>query len=191
MIFAVLLFAIFSLARDARAGSTLPQIPIFGDGVPQSFVDDKASRLRGLTGDFIALGRDEHFHPGNDEKRRAQSSRATNLVVNGGFETGSFSGWVQFGNTGFSSVQAGSLREGVFYGNFGPIGSTGGYQQTIATTAGTSYTLSYAVQFDGGATSVFSASFDGTTVESVTNPPSSAFVYRTFTVVASGASTVV
>jgi hypothetical protein len=92
MLVPIFLLAVFALTQGERS---LPQIPSFGDGVDQSFVDDKANRLRGRIGDFITLGRGEKFLPSHesDDKRRSQTGRATNLVVNGGFETGDFTGW--------------------------------------------------------------------------------------------------
>ena len=59
---------------------------------------------------------------------------SANLVVNGGFETGNFSGWTQTGNTGFGGVEcpgAGFVEEGSCDAFFGPVGSVGGISQTV------------------------------------------------------------
>ncbi len=65
---------------------------------------------------------------------------AQRFFVNGGFETGDFSGWTQFGDTSFSGVSmsfAGETpHEGAYFAYFGPT-SPGGIQQMIAGPAGT------------------------------------------------------
>src|SRR6266404_9344680 len=82
------------------------------------------------------------------------SAMAQNLVSNGGFETGNFAGWSQQGNTGFTGV-AGCFsstcpHSGSFQAYFGPIGSTGGINQTLATDAGSTYTVDFWLANDGG-----------------------------------------
>src|SRR5207342_1372158 len=66
-----------------------------------------------------------------------------NLVTNGGFETGDFTGWTNGGNTGFTGVDPGIQHSGTYGAFFGPIGSNGFLSQTLATTAGGVYTLSF------------------------------------------------
>ena len=68
------------------------------------------------------------------------------LVTNGGFETGNFSGWAQSGNTGFSGVSSGGGHTGDYYAFFGPVGSNGFLTQTLSTIAGGLYQLSYWLQ---------------------------------------------
>src|SRR3954467_12399702 len=69
---------------------------------------------------------------------------SANLVVNGSFETGDFTGWTQTGNTGFSGVECpGAPFAGPGDGNcdafFGPVGSNATLSQTFATTIGQLY----------------------------------------------------
>jgi hypothetical protein len=70
---------------------------------------------------------------------------ASAQLVNGGFETGDFTGWTQSGNTTFTSVvnNASLAHSGNDYASFGPTGSLGFITQTVATTPGGNYTLSF------------------------------------------------
>ena len=117
------------------------------------------------------------------------------LVTNGGFETGSFSGWTGTGNTGFNGVQCPGPGATVHGGNcsafFGPVGSTGGISQNLATTPGTQYRIDFFFLPDGGNPSSFSATFGGATLTSLTNPAASAsFIELTFFATATAANTV-
>jgi hypothetical protein len=115
------------------------------------------------------------------------------LIVNGGFETGDFTGWSLTGNPGFISIVGSSLaHSGNFAASFGAVGSPTflTQSQNIATTPGHSYTLDFWLQNDGGPANSFTASFDGNTV--VSRNDSAPFGYTEFTVsnlVASSSST--
>ena len=65
---------------------------------------------------------------------------SANLIVNGGFETGNFSGWTQTGNTLNDGVtgtfQGVAPASGSYQAYFGAVNSQGGIEQTIATTVG-------------------------------------------------------
>ena len=115
------------------------------------------------------------------------------LVTNGGFETGSFSGWTGTGNTGFNGVQCPGPGATVHGGNcsafFGPVGSTGGISQNLATTPGTTYRIDFFFLPDGGNPSSFSATFGGTTLISLTNPPAGPYQEFSFDVIATLSST--
>jgi hypothetical protein len=65
------------------------------------------------------------------------------LVANGGFETGTFSSWTQSGDTGATFVTTSPVHSGRDAAAFGPVGGLGYITQTLATTPGFGYTLSF------------------------------------------------
>jgi hypothetical protein len=102
--------------------------------------------------------------------------QAAPTLTNGGFETGDFTGWTQFGSTSFNGVQCPGSSPVVFQGNcsafFGPVGTTGGISQVVTgLTPGSQYDINFAFEADGGTPSSFSAQFGGSTLLSLTNPP--------------------
>ena len=116
------------------------------------------------------------------------------VLVNGGFETGDFTGWTQTGNTTFNGVQCPGPGPSVFQGNcsafFGPIGSLGGISQVVTgLIAGDYYTLSTPWLPDGGTPSEFQVIFDGVTLlDSINRAASASFLVPSFTVRATGTS---
>jgi len=108
---------------------------------------------------------------------------AINLVNNGSFETGDFTGWTQTGNTTFNGVQCPGPGPTVAQGNcsafFGPVGSIGGITQNLSLVVGNHYFLTFAFLPDGGNPSSFSASIGGVSLVSLTNPAASA-TFRNF-----------
>jgi len=103
----------------------------------------------------------------------------SDLVQNGGFETGDFTSWTQSGNTGFTGV-AGGPHSGSFAAFFGPIGSLGFLSQDLTTVVGEAYDLSFWLQNDGGTPSVFEVIWDAITIFNISNPPSFPYTLESF-----------
>ena len=106
----------------------------------------------------------------------------TNLVTNGGFESGTFSGWTQWGDTSFTGIETVNVHSGTYAAFFGPTSSDGGINQTLSTLAATPYTLDFWLQNrDTSGNNRFSVSFGGTTLLSLTNAPAFSYTHYTFT----------
>ncbi len=95
---------------------------------------------------------------------------APNLVTNGGFEAGDFSGWTQFGDTSFSQVYGQGqsvggevlpVASGQFSAAFGPATALGGITQTIDTVPGQNYYVNFDIaNTDSTGNNQFIFSFD-------------------------------
>jgi hypothetical protein len=85
-------------------------------------------------------------------------------VVNGGFESGDFSGWTLSSSDGYAFVTDSLAHSGSYHAAFGDSGAGSSLSQTLATTAGTTYAVSFWLELDDGATpNSFSWSWDGIT----------------------------
>jgi VCBS repeat-containing protein len=111
-----------------------------------------------------------------------------NLIVNGGFETGNLTGWIQGGNEGHTKVGTVDPHSGHDALAMGPIGSDGYIAQTIATTPGAIYEIQFWLANTGGAND-FTASFGATTLFSLINASSQGYTEYTDYVMATGSTT--
>lgn len=110
------------------------------------------------------------------------SAHSAELLTNGGFETGDFTGWTRAGNTGNESVSGIfwgiAPHTGAFQAWDGAVGSVFTLSQSFATVVGAEYTVTGWWATRGGTPSSFSASVGvNTFAENPTNP---AHGYRFF-----------
>jgi len=116
------------------------------------------------------------------------------LIQNGGFETGNFAGWNQTGNSSFDTVSAGGLfaYSGLYGAEMGPVGSIGYLSQTVPTTPGGVYLLSFWLDSPDGATpNEFLTVWNGYTLFDQTNLPGVGWSNYQFAVTATASNTTV
>ncbi len=128
-------------------------------------------------------------------------AQSPNLVTNGGFETGDFTGWTLSGNQDGNTFVARSVNDfgnillphsGNYAAFLGAVGSDNFLtQQSIPTIVGDGYVFTYYLASDGQTPNDFTASFGGNTVFTQTNIPQQNYVQYSFTEVATSASTTI
>ena len=113
---------------------------------------------------------------------------SADLVTNGGFETGDFSGWtVATADYAYIGVDGNAPHSG----NFGAyIGADTTISQSIATVAGQTYSISFWLMVEADVLNAatpnsFSASFGGVPLLSLQDAPASDYTVYTFNVTAS------
>ena len=116
---------------------------------------------------------------------------SADLITNGGFETGDFTGWILAGNVSGSTLVAPlAAHTGYFGALLGAIGSLNILSQTVTTVPGTAYEITYWQLFDAGMPNEFSVSWAGTVLSDLVNHAATPYTQYTFHVVAPGSSTV-
>ncbi len=118
------------------------------------------------------------------------------MVANGGFESGTFSGWTVVDPSNFTLVgtDAAFAMSGNNYLNLGASPGIGSLSQTLATTAGQTYMITFALANDTFGASAPSNQFefywDGTLRDSMTNAPDFNYNTYSYSFTASSSSTV-
>jgi hypothetical protein len=95
------------------------------------------------------------------------TAREVPLVVNGGFETGDFTGWSQTGYSDYNYVVTDPLatHSGIDAAALGPVDERGYLSQAIPTTPGRPYLISFWLDSPDGLTpNEVSATWDGTSL---------------------------
>ncbi|MGO8746878.1 MAG: PEP-CTERM sorting domain-containing protein [Thermoguttaceae bacterium] len=124
----------------------------------------------------------------------AQSAVAgpMNLVVNGGFETGSFTGWTVTTTSSESDIVVSSnpvAHAGTYAADFGAINAADTISQNITTIKGGSYTVSFWLEQLGTGDNGFTAYWGSTPVLSLNNTGAFGWTEYSFTETATGTST--
>lgn len=125
----------------------------------------------------------------NSQTATLHVNSSVNLVQNGGFETGDFTGWS--GSMSGASVTSGSIyvHSGAYGANLGPVGALGYLYQTFTTVAGSNYLVSLWLENLGGAPNEFQVTWNGHAIFDGVNLAAFSWTNLQFFVAATGAST--
>ena len=112
-----------------------------------------------------------------------------NLVANGSFETGDFTGWTVGGNdTGGQIYVNNQAESGQDAAALGSTGADGTISQVLQTSAGQQYTLTFWLENLGSGTNDFTAKWNGATLVSLANVSAQGYTEYTYNVVATGST---
>lgn len=113
----------------------------------------------------------------------APGPAAANIMTNGGFETGDFTGWLTLENFSFSGVTCpgpGLVPEGSCAAFFGPFGADGTLAQVLNTAVGHYYNVTFDFAASGDDPSDFSVMWGNQTLISLTDPLTSGGAFQAF-----------
>lgn len=105
---------------------------------------------------------------------------AQNLVANGGFETGDFTGWTLVNASGDLVKGAPFAYTGNYGAALGTEGSLGYLIQQLTTTPDTEYEINFWLRSDGQTPNEFDVAFGSDTVMDQTDVPRAAYTEYTF-----------
>ena len=118
-----------------------------------------------------------------------------NLMVNGNFATDSFSGWTLGGNYTSTTygpeifIDTNAQGGSTYAAGMGSVSSDGTLSQTIATTPGQTYTLSFWLDNEASGSNDFTAVWNGQTLLSLSNAAAFGYTQYSYTVTATSSST--
>ena len=117
-----------------------------------------------------------------------------NLVTNGSFETGDFTGWTKGGNVaplsyGPQLFITSSAHSGQYAAGFGSVGSDGTISQNLTTVVGQSYTLDFWLTNASGGPDDFTAKIGGVTELHLVNAAGQPYTHYTYNFTATSTST--
>jgi hypothetical protein len=117
---------------------------------------------------------------------------SADLVFNGGFETGDFTGWILSGNPIPGKVDTINPHSGTYAADLTALGSPSFMEQFLATSPGVTYDLTYFLDVSSAsniAPMEFIAQVNGITLFDQTNLPPQPYTRYSFPFIAKGTST--
>lgn len=118
----------------------------------------------------------------------ASGMARANLVTNGGFETGDFTGWDKSSTftAVFPSLSAYQPHSGNYFAALGNLLCCGYLSQTLTTNPGTHYTISLYLASNGTTPNEFSVAWNGATLFDQTDIPLQPYTQYKFDVIGTG-----
>src|SRR5690242_9343822 len=105
---------------------------------------------------------------------------SANIVFNGGFETGDFTGWILSGNPIPGNVDGSAPHSGQFAANLFAAQSPAFIEQQLTTQPGAVYKLTYFFDSGGGTPNRFSTQVNGSILFDQTDIPAQSYAAQPF-----------